>query len=953
MFVRFEIKKGGMSTKKSYLSKQIRLMTLSTYDLFTDQEMEYYNKMIDEINMMNKLDEDAKKAGIKPDKNIKGLHLETKRHYKKLLDQEIEKHSGTPRRVNLKSVLDYRWYKDSEGNLNLPPGIVWRRLKNSRKIAEFCSEMSRAMGLEHLDITLDKIILKWKSPDVLRQIVLDGFEMPILHEGGEVEYRKYRFWTASAGQLRTDRVQMLSENVIEKIHDRLMCGMTWEKLNELGGINVGKYLAYTALPSSSTDVWEFDLDRAIVIPDFEAPVTGLMDYITQEYVIERGIRTVIINHCDGIGIALPGVLQEAADCDNAMVRGPYIKGLLTTFDVVGFCAVNGVPPVIEDVYHVKHNIIDEDIRVLFTASQFKLWKYYSSWEEYKDCFRRYGCKMGLMNYEERYIKQTELNYQMEQTLVSFTDEELLAFTEPTYNKITNLATNQAAMLYTLGADIRAEDSYRQALAYYPELLRDGYSRQTIKDIKKRWTLDAMSGAIVCQNKRLFAIPDMYAACQFWFMGIAEPEGLLKNGKIYARDYWWAKEADILRSPHLSFEHAIREFEHDAIVASWFQTGGVYTSCHDLISRILQFDVDGAQLNVVTEESIISAAKRNMKQMDVVPLFYDANKAPPEKLSWETIYIGLKRAHDYSGIGQVSNSITKLWNKPNPDPEAAKLLTMYNNYVIDAAKTGFVNSYEDHPESKKTVNQAIGGKTGRMPWFFQFSKNGRRENQQKSVNKKKYLKANNSTMNRIWKRFSTIGNINMNMADVKPFNYQMFLAGPPSAIDYDAVNLFCEMDDSNMVNIIEATQIIEFGEKAKQKSYDILAEDIMTEFVCRYGNHVDDVVFPSIVRYLFTDENLNKQTHKQMFWRVFGEIAINNLLVNLQDCKSCPDCGMRIPSWNPVHTCKKDMNGFVTCCDCGRVVPRVNSRQIRCNDCQAEHKRILAMNRKRRQRKKVA
>lgn len=368
-----------------------------------------------------------------------------------------------------------------------------------------------------------------------------------------------------------------------------MCGMTWERLNEKGGINIGKYLAYTALPSSASEEWDFDLDRSIVIPDFEAPVTGMMDYITQEYKILRGIRTVLINHCDGIGMALPGVLQDAADCDNAMTRGPFIKGLLTTFDYIAFCAVNNVPPVIKDVYGKEHNLIEENIQVIFTASQFKLWKYYENWDEYKTLFRKHSCKMGLLNYEERFIKTTELNYQMEQTLVSMTEEELLKFTQPTYDKITNLASNQDMMLKTLGADVRSEDPYNRSLAIYPELLRDGYSRSTIKDIKKRWTLDAMSGAIVCQNKRLFAIPDMYAACQYWFQHIEEPEGLLKNGEIFASEYWWASEADVLRSPHLSFEHAIRRFNHDPIVASWFQTGGVYTSCHDLISRILQFD----------------------------------------------------------------------------------------------------------------------------------------------------------------------------------------------------------------------------------------------------------------------------------------------------------------------------------------------------------------------------
>jgi len=947
------MKKGGMGTKKSYLSKQIRLMTLTTYDLFTDQELEYYTKMIDEINAMNKIDDDAKASGVPPDKAAKTQHLETKRSYKALLDAEIARHAGTPRVVNLRSVLDKRSYIDADGNENLPPGITWRTLRNTRRIAEFCSEMSRAMGLEHLDITLDKIILKWKSPDVLRQVVLDGIIVPILFEDGSVEYRKYRFWTASAGQLRTDRLQMLSEPVIEKIHDRLMCGMSWERLNKHGGINIGKLLAYTALPSSSTDPWDFDLDRMIVIRDFEAPVTGMMDYITQEYKIERGVREVLINHCDGIGMALPGVLQAAADCDNAMTRGPFIKGLLTTFDYIGFCAVNGVPPIIEDVWGKEHNLLEENIQVILTVSQFKLAHYYDSWEEYKQCFRDCGCQLGLMNYEERYPKQTELNYQMEQTLVDFTEDELLAFTQPTYDKIQNLAVNQAAMLYTLGADVRSENAYKRALAEYPELLRDGYSRQTIKDIKKRWTLDAMSGAITCQNKRLFAIPDMYAACQFWFMGIERPEGLLKDGEVYARDYWWAEEADVLRSPHLSFEHAIRRFNHDPIVASWFQTGGIYTSCHDLISRVLQFDVDGDQLNVVTEKPIISAAKRNAEQMDIVPLFYDANKAPPEIINWETIYIGLKRAHDYSGIGQVSNSITKLWNKDKPDWNAAKLLTMYNNYVIDAAKTGFVNSYDDHPESKAIVSKAIGGKTGRMPWFFQFSKNGRRDTDFRKGKRKTFLKPNDSTMNRIWKRFSTIGNINMNMADVKPFNYQMLLSCAPPPIDYEAVNLFCEMDDTSYVNAIDLTHETYLDEHWKNKTYDILAEIIADEFAKRYGEEVATKAYPSIVRYLFTDDNLAKVAHKQMFWRVFGDLAIANIQQNVADCSICPRCGMRTPSWNPIHECKKDMAGFVTCCDCGTIVPRINSRQVRCSDCQTEHKRILVANRKRRQRKKVA
>ena len=594
MIVRINKTKIGRSdcrTKKSYLSNQIRLLTFTTYDLFTDKEMQIYQKMVEQINEMNKLDYESRKNGTKLEKGIKAPFLEKKKQYQKELDEEIKRHAGTPRSINVKSVLDHKSY-----NQDAPPqGITWRTLKASRRIAEFASEMSRAMGLKHLDITFDKIILKWENRNsrttadgklaILKQVVLDGFDLPILHEDGTVEYRRFQFVTASAGQLRTNKIQCVSVNMWKKIEKRLMCGMTYEKLNEHGGINVGKLLAYQSLSSSATDEWDFDLNHAIVVKDFEAPVAGVMDYINQEYVITRGEREVMINHCDGIGMALPGVLPTP----NAMARAPFIKGLLTTFDYLGFCAVNNCPAMLTDIYGVEHDLIAEDIRIIFTESQFKLHKYYDSWDHYKRCFVENGCHICLTNYEEEWIPDAAYNYQFMQALVHVTEEELDSFTGPEHSRIERLCNDQDSMLRTLNADAESENGYQKALAIYPELLRDGYSKETLRAIRKRRLLDAKSANFKCRNKRLFVIPDMYAACQFWFLNQERPEGLLKNGEVFAQLFWAAKEADILRSPSLSFEHAVRTFNHDPIVASWFTTNGIYTSCHDLISRVLQFD----------------------------------------------------------------------------------------------------------------------------------------------------------------------------------------------------------------------------------------------------------------------------------------------------------------------------------------------------------------------------
>lgn len=130
-------------------------------------------------------------------------------------------------------------------------------------------------------------------------------------------------------------------------------------------------------------------------------------------------------------------------------------------------------------------------------------------------------------------------------------------------------------------------------------------------------------------------------------------------------------------------------------------------------------VDGDQLNVVVEPLFVSVAERNLKNFDVIPLFYDAHKAAPDQLSTESIFNGLKRAHNFSNskelsIGMISNMLTRLWNKDNPDRLVAAWLTRFNNDVIDGAKTGQIDHYKNYPEVEKRVNKAIGGKNGRLP-----------------------------------------------------------------------------------------------------------------------------------------------------------------------------------------------------------------------------------------------
>ena len=227
-------------------------------------------------------------------------------------------------------------------------------------------------------------------------------------------------------------------------------------------------------------------------------------------------------------------------------------------------------------------------------------------------------------------------------------------------------------------------------------------------------------------------------------------------------------------------------------------------------------------------------------------------------------------------------------------------------------------------------------------FFQYSKNGRK-NPPPGKKKRKYLAPNNSTMNRICESFDDIGNINLHIADVPPFNWQMFLNGPCDDIRPDICQVFCDMDNINLSSVIESRDYDYATERESKSKYELLAKMIVEEMTDQFGPLEES--YPYIVKFLFADKAVDKAVHKQMFWRVYGEIALKNLIKNLEQFNVCPNCGMKYPVWTDKHTCIKDSTGFFTCIDCGTVHPRMNSKQQRCDSCQEIYRRMTDAARK--------
>lgn len=460
-------------------------------------------------------------------------------------------------------------------------------LRDQNVISIFESSLSRAIGAETSKLTTDLVVVKTCYFKILRDIMMQGFTL-----NGE----RYMFLTASAGQIRTKRSVFIREAAWDQVRAKLMCGLTIERINEMGGINANKYLAYLALCNSATDVWDgFDITKTIVVDDMETDVWGDVDHIdTETYEITRKYMGVPVPHTDGAGMIRLDVSKK-----NFMCRLPWVKGLLAAFPFDKFVReANRRDPsvnhgIVKDIWGQEHDVLAEDIQVIFSKSQFKMYKYYADWSEYQHNFLEYGCEAGVCNVEPDTFDKAKINYQMLQTLPDLTDEELLELSAETRRRLKCVSSDRATMLQVFGAtkENDRKSPFQESLYLYPELLQDEYTRDTLRDVRKSIERASWAGRLDVDGYYSFLIPDMYAFCQWLFLGDKEPSGLLANGEVHCSLFEPGQELDCLRSPHLYVEHCIRRnvAGADPEYKRWFVTDGVYTSTHDLISKVLQFD----------------------------------------------------------------------------------------------------------------------------------------------------------------------------------------------------------------------------------------------------------------------------------------------------------------------------------------------------------------------------
>lgn len=743
-------------------------------------------------------------------------------------------------------------------------------LHENNIISVFESSLTRTIGIKKDELTDALLVVQVYYFDVFKDISFYGF----VYKG-----EKYKYFTSSAGQIRKKKAVFIKESVWNKIEKTIMCGLTIDKINSKGGNNVNKHLAYMALANSATDEWkDFDIDRCIVIDDFETNVHGDYDFIDEiDYSITRMNGNVPITHTDGSGMMLPCVMSK-----NTIFRAPWIKGLLGVYDFIAQIRENNYSPIITDIYGEEHNVIEENIKIIFTKSQFKMWKFYDSWNEYKDYFKKYKCQAGRCNTEEDRIKNAKINYQMLQTLTNITDKEIDLLASKSVDRITNICSSEDTIKDILGITPYNTNmtSFQKSVKIYPPLLNDTYAKDVLREIKNSLIKKYRSGKLEINGKYIFLLPDFYAACEHWFGHIDTPHGLLSDNEVFCWVYKHYEKLDCLRSPHLFKEHAIRFNVANNVygdraekIRKWFSTNAIYTSSYDLISKILQFDVDGDKSLVVADQDFIRIAERNMN--GIVPLYYNMRKAEPMELNNKNIYSGLNAAFTHGNIGIYSNNISKIWNNnifiEGTDAEKqeltniVKLLCMENNFCIDSAKTLYM------PERVGEFSDKISKYTKcKLPAFFEFAKD--KDKSQVEVR-------NESLVNKL---FTKIPNKPINTKKLKlgKFDYRKLMSN---------VNIVCPKEVSDLYDALNK----EYRYKVNMKDEYIdnlhyIACSIRKEFD-RFG-YSGETIADMLTQYLYG----NEKRGKQLFWFCYGQYIVNNLTRNIvvKETKfiQCIDCG---------------------------------------------------------------
>ena len=561
------------------------------------------------------------------------------------------------------------YYNNTEDHVSLYNRVqaIRKEMKEIRKLPTSTDNINK---IKKLQSQLDDMLF---VDDIVNIKVMTKKEYKVLARNGfDLNGKHYVRFMVGSGQMRRNTVSFINEELFDYMQERLMCGLN----DKIKTINLAKLSAYFALSFSSV-LWVRE-PRVCVIKAFDTVIPNQkVDWINKHEdgnTVEQIYKDIKLNSADGQGLIDPNMARLWAEdmhlnyvpC-SFVVRTAFIKGNLVPFDFKAYAKEHGVLK-IKDRYGTEYNV--EDIDVLLSESQFKMAKYYSSWEGYLSYHKTYNLKWGVARYNKEYDDEYVLtNYQYIQVL-NLTKEDISGLVSYTTNWIKNICSGDIKYALTYNVGVKkptlsvdsiinsCSSTFTKAIIKNPEMLKDGFVQRKIYNSIKESIRQAKIGRIWVRGNYSFMISDPVAQCRS-ALGLS-PDGLLPANYVYS-NFWNNRGVDgeicLLRSPLTHYSEVnIQRLANTDEMKKWYKYiySGIIYNIYDIsVVKHADSDFDGDICMSTNNPYFLKGAKR-----EELPIMYDKEAVPTQKITLPNQIRCDVKGLD-TKVGQITNYSTSM------------------------------------------------------------------------------------------------------------------------------------------------------------------------------------------------------------------------------------------------------------------------------------------------------
>ena len=542
--------------------------------------------------------------------------------------------------------------------------------KEMKKIRKLPTSTENVEAIKNFQSQLDNLLF---VDDIVNIKVVTKKEYRELgRKGFDLNGKHYVRFMVGSGQMRRNTVTFINEELFDYMQERLMCGLN----GKIKTINLAKLSAYFALSFSSV-LWVRE-PRVCVIKDFNTVIPNQrLNWINKGEdgnTVTQIYKDIKLNSADGQGLISPEMAKLWAEdmhlnyvpC-SFVVRTAFVKGNLVPFDFKEYAKEHSVTT-IKDRYGTEYNV--EDIDVLLSESQFKMAKYYSSWEGYLSYHKAYNLKWGVARYNKEFDDEYVLtNYQYIQVL-NLSKEDVDGLISYTTNWIKNICSGnlEYALTYNVGVKNPALNvdsiinscgsTFTKAIIKNPEMLKDGFVQRKIYNSIKESIRQAKIGRIWVKGNYSFMISDPVAQCRS-ALGLS-PDGLLPANHVYG-NFWNERgisgEVCLLRSPLTHYSEVnVQELSNTEEMQKWYKYiySGIIYNIYDIsVVKHADSDFDGDICMATDNPYFLKGAKR-----EELPIMYDKEAVPTQKITLPNqVRCDIKGLD--TKVGQITNYSTSM------------------------------------------------------------------------------------------------------------------------------------------------------------------------------------------------------------------------------------------------------------------------------------------------------